>query len=393
MKKEKQGFSFFSSLYVDCRQLKTLNKTGLSMAFQYDANGQRVKKTVNGTATTYWRDTDGKIVRMQKGSDVLLFLYEGDGRRAGFLLNGVGYYYVYNAQGDVVGLIDKTGAQVVSYVYDAWGRAVSVTGSSAATAGALNPFRYRGYEYDTESGLYYLNSRYYDPTTMRFVNADGVISDTGESVQGYNLFVYCFNNPVNMDDQSGHWPQWIKDAAKGVASVVTKAKAVLSFPLTVVKIAATSTVAVASGQATSGDVWNDIKNYNFFNEDETKVLNSKVFSSYKGTPVLKHDISGITSFSVSNTIILNKSETVNNGGIDTIKHEWGHTVQQSLIGTPKYITRIAAPSVIGCIINPSSKTYYSLPWERTADFFGGANRSTGYHSGSDVVAGLYLIMP
>ena len=202
MKKEKQGFSFFSSLYVDCRQLKTLNKTGLSMAFQYDANGQRVKKTVNGAATTYWRDTDGKIVRMQKGSDVLLFMYEGDGRRVGFLLNGVGYYYVYNAQGDVVGLIDKNGTQVVSYVYDAWGRAVSVTGSSAATAGALNPFRYRGYEYDTESGLYYLLSRYYDPMTMRFVNADNQVS-TGSDMTGMNLFAYCGNNPINRCDPSG----------------------------------------------------------------------------------------------------------------------------------------------------------------------------------------------
>ncbi len=74
----------------DCRQLKTLNKTGLSMAFQYDADGRRVKKTVNGTATTYWRDTDGKIMKMQKGNDILLFMYEGDGRRVGFLLNGTG---------------------------------------------------------------------------------------------------------------------------------------------------------------------------------------------------------------------------------------------------------------------------------------------------------------
>lgn len=109
--------------------------------------------------------------------------------------------------------------------------------------------------------------------------------------------------------------------------------------------------------------------------------------------MLKHDISGITSFSVSNTIILNKDETISNGGIDTIKHEWGHTVQQSLIGTPKYITRIAVPSVVGCIINPSSRTYYSLTWERSADLFGGVNRSDGYYEDSDVEAVLYLIMP
>lgn len=71
----------------------------------------------------------------------------------------------------------------------------------------------------------------------------------------------------------------------------------------------------------------------------------------------------------------------------------GHSAQQSLMGYPKYLIRIAVPSVISCIINPSSKIYYSLPWERSADFFGGVNRSTGYYTGSDVMAGLYFIMP
>ncbi len=120
------------------------------MAFQYDADGQRVKKTVNGTATTYWRDTDGKIMKMQKGSDVLLFMYEGDGSLIGFTLNGTPYYYLYNGQGDVIGLMDSGANLAAEYVYDSWGRPVSVTGSLAATVGALNPFRYRGYEYDAE---------------------------------------------------------------------------------------------------------------------------------------------------------------------------------------------------------------------------------------------------
>ena len=328
------------------------------------------------------------------------YYYDESGNVFGFKRGNSEYYYIRNGQGDIIGILDSSGTQIVSYVYDSWGKLVSVTDASgndksgdASFIGNLNPFRYRGYYYDTESGLYYVSSRYYDPVVGRWINTDNAIPSTGESVQGYNLFVYCFNNPVNMDDHSGHWPQWLQNAAKAVASVVTQVKAVLSIPSTIVKIAATSTVAVVSGQATVGDVANDVKNYSFFNTDETKVLNSKVFSSYKGTPVLKHDISGVTSFSVSNTIILNKGETVSNGGIDTVKHEWGHTVQQSLIGTPKYMTRIAAPSVISCIVNPSSKTYYSLPWERSADFFGGASRTTGYHAGSDVVAGLYLIMP
>ena len=113
-------------------------------------------------------------------------------------------------------ILDKDGNAVVSYLYDAWGAPISVTGPMASTLGAQNPIRYRGYYYDTETGLYYINSRYYDPVVGRWINADSVIAGINGSVQGYNLFSYCFNNPVNMSDHSGHWPQWLKDAASWV---------------------------------------------------------------------------------------------------------------------------------------------------------------------------------
>ena len=82
----------------------------------------------------------------------------------------------------------------------------------------FNPFRYRGYYYDSDFGFYYLNSRYYDANTGRFINADGEMSDVGESVLGYNLFAYCFNNPVNMTDPDGNWPSWstVIKAAGGI---------------------------------------------------------------------------------------------------------------------------------------------------------------------------------
>ena len=130
--------------------------------------------------------------------------------------NGTYYYYLCNAQGDVVKLIDKTGSTVVEYTYDSWGKPLSTTGSLAETFGTEQPFRYRGYVYDEETGLYYVSSRYYDPEIGRYLNADSVMAGVGGSVQGYNLFAYCFNNPVNMSDSSGHWPQWIKDAANWV---------------------------------------------------------------------------------------------------------------------------------------------------------------------------------
>ena len=110
--------------------------------------------------------------------------------------NDVDYFYVYNLQGDVVALIDAGGTQVVEYGYDAWGNPISKTGSLAATIGTLNPFRYRGYVYDEETGLYYLRSRYYNPVWKRFVNADHI----GER----NLFLYCRNSPVFRVDNNGN---------------------------------------------------------------------------------------------------------------------------------------------------------------------------------------------
>ncbi|MDT8719735.1 RHS repeat-associated core domain-containing protein [Clostridium sp. 19966] len=117
-------------------------------------------------------------------------------------LNGVEYYYIRNGQSDIIGLFDKTGAQVVSYTYDTWGKLVSIDGSLKDTVGVKNPYRYRGYRYDTETGLYYLQSRYYNPDWGRFINADAIAGSLGELL-GHNLFAYCKNSPVNGYDVGG----------------------------------------------------------------------------------------------------------------------------------------------------------------------------------------------
>ena len=134
------------------------------------------------------------------GSNTLLFLYDDNGGRVGLQYNGANYLYVYNAQGDVIAIVDANHNVVVKYTYDEWGNKVSVTGSMASTLGVQNPFRYRGYCYDEETGWYYLQSRYYDPVTGRFLNADGQIND---GVLGTNLFAYCENNPVHRYDPTG----------------------------------------------------------------------------------------------------------------------------------------------------------------------------------------------
>ena len=123
-------------------------------------------------------------------------------------------------QGDVTKIIDGSGNVVVQYAYDSWGKVLSVTGSLASTVGAKNPIRYRGYYYDTESELYYLNSRYYDPEVGRFISPD-VVAEDG------NLYNYCQNDPVNRSDDSGYlsakWRKILKWAAIATVAVATVA--------------------------------------------------------------------------------------------------------------------------------------------------------------------------
>ena len=110
--------------------------------------------------------------------------------------NGTEYFYLKNARGDVTGIVNAAGTQVVAYTYDAWGKLLSTTGSMAGTLGEYIPLRYRGYVYDTETGLYFLNSRYYNPETGRFINADSIIDRS--KILGANIFSYCFYGAVDV---------------------------------------------------------------------------------------------------------------------------------------------------------------------------------------------------
>ena len=134
-------------------------------------------------------------------------------------LDGVSYYYVRNLLGDVIGVIDTSGNLVVQYTYDSWGKVLSTTGSMADTVGTLNPIRYRGYYYDVETGLYYLQSRYYDPETGRFISPDVV-------AEGGNIYTYCLNDPVNRSDESGYLSRRDKNIIKIAIGVVTTVAAV-----------------------------------------------------------------------------------------------------------------------------------------------------------------------
>ena len=180
------------------------DKAGTTASYVYNADGQRISKTVNGTTTEY-HYAGGKLSHVVKGSEFLHINYDALGPWFVNYDNGTTstvHYFLRNAQGDILGLVNAHGVVVVAYTYDAWGNVLSTTGSMANTLGALNPLRYRGYVYDTETGLYYLNSRYYNPSWGRFINADIFVS-TGQGVLGSNMFAYCNNNPVMGYDPTG----------------------------------------------------------------------------------------------------------------------------------------------------------------------------------------------
>ena len=224
------------------RQLAQMSKPNGSgtenVNYTYDAQGHRIAKEHETTGSidgdsyryaftakyTYLGDTltDMQWVEVDGSVSSFHFTYDATGPMS-MTFYGTEYFYLKNAQGDVTGLVDSSGTQVVAYTYDAWGNILSITGSMADGLGYTNPFRYRGYFYDTETGLYYLGSRYYNPETGRFINADGYVS-TDENPIAQNMLSYCKNNPVNRTDEYGTKSifQKLKDTVRGIISTIVK---------------------------------------------------------------------------------------------------------------------------------------------------------------------------
>ena len=168
-------------------------------------SGEKILESETTTAYSYIY-ASGKLlqekVTANGATETHNFFYDNTGKPYAMQVNGTTYYYVTNLQGDVMGLVDTSGNSVASYTYDPYGKVLTATGALAEK----NPLRYRGYYYDSESSLYYLQSRYYDPTTRRFVNADSY-AGTGQGLIGYNMVAYCGNSPINSKDDTGEF--WV----------------------------------------------------------------------------------------------------------------------------------------------------------------------------------------
>ncbi len=184
------------------RQLASADSSDHAIAYTYDMAGIRDSKTVDGVTYNYLT-LSGKVMRQTwtegTTTHTIDFTYDNAGNPYAFKYDGTVYYYVLNQQGDVLRIVDTNGVTQAQYTYNAWGKLI---GSSDTPITRINPLRYRGYYYDTETGFYYLQSRYYDPSIGRFINADSFAS-TGQGFIGYNMFAYCTNNPVMFSDHSG----------------------------------------------------------------------------------------------------------------------------------------------------------------------------------------------
>lgn len=214
------------------RQLTALTTGSKNYTYAYDAEGIRTSKVVDGVTHTYITQ-NGKVIRETIGTGstakVLDFIYDNNGRPFSLIYtNGtaqpVTYYYVLNYQGDVVNLVTAAGSPAATYRYNAWGEILKVTDANGtaitntADIAHINPIRYRGYYYDSETGFYYLQSRYYDPANHRFINADSYVA-TGQGFLGTNMFAYCGNCPCSRLDVNGEGWETIWDIISFCASV------------------------------------------------------------------------------------------------------------------------------------------------------------------------------
>ena len=189
------------------RELQSISNTNLNVSYKYDRNGIRTKKILNNEEISYCLENSSIVIEKHKNY-MLYFLRDDSNSLLGFTYNNKTYYYKKNAFDDIIGIYDSNYKEVCTYSYDAYGNILSIKDSTGkditdtSNVALINPFRYRSYYYDTETNLYYLNSRYYSPKMGRFINCDSILVTVG-SVPSLNTFCYCVNNPINRIDSEG----------------------------------------------------------------------------------------------------------------------------------------------------------------------------------------------
>ena len=306
-------------------------------------------------------NSDGELGLGTSGSGTMMvFLYDDVGSPIGFLYRTSAYarneydayFYEKNFFGDVTAIYNESGSCVARYAYNAWGEHEIWQNTNGIAT--LNPIRYRGYYYDTHTGLYYLQSRYYNPAWGRFISPDCYVS-TGQGLLGNNMYIYCNNNPVMYVDPEG---------------------CSLESFFTPIPLIQTMWPIVQDALGSFVDnLLSDIRAFDPNNTDELTVYEANYFSCYNDRLIILHSSNFLTSGSFLGTIFLNhnnrqKAED-NAYAIEVLRHEYGHSLQEEEMGTLRYLCKIGIPSVVYNLISRNSQVlldnYESMPWEYDAD--------------------------
>ena len=323
--------------------------TNFKAKYTYNASGIRTSKAINvnmlecncgkencdcnGTFTTTFFLNGNKIIKQHDCCNDLTFYYAADGITGFHLKNNMidaDFYYKKNAQNDIIGIYSTSGDEIVRYEYDAWGNCsakyltsnneyAKITSDYTYNDTTIinrfiafkNPFRYRSYYYDFETNLYYLNSRYYDPETGRFINADDINYADAESGNGLNLYAYCVNNPINFTDENGHaWWDWLVSIFVAIAVIVA--------------IVVVSVVTAGIGTAIAGALGGGVA--------------ATIFGSAIGGAITGAITGAIMSFGIS---VISQGLTVGYSNIN-----WGQVGIDTLIGAA---SGLASGAIFGAI--------------------------------------------
>ena len=323
--------------------------------FTYNDVGLRTSKIDRSGNETVYLYSGDLLICEYDNSGITSYIYDAFDSPIGFTYRATGsatdetYWYEKNLFGDIAAIYNNNGAILISYVYDAWGNfSTTYHNNGEATSVTKNNITYRGYYYDSDLGMYYLQSRYYDPAIGRFISPDSLLPGVSGSLHGYNLYVYCFNNPVTYIDSTGNWPS-LNSVKKWFVEKIELLQELIN--------------------DVCDNINKDIQKFDINNEKENVVLESHYFSAYKGVIVVRVPVAIGLSYGI---IVLGKGKNET-----SLKHEYGHSVQLKQMGIIKYTSQVAVPSFVASWVHAFGKLpfdYYTSPWEFGADFHGGVIR-------------------
>ena len=376
--------------------------------YHYNSDGIRYKKIINNAETIY--GLDGNKIIYEKGVNNFLYLYEGNEIIGLYDLDThEKFFYVKDVTGNIISIIQND-VEVNRYKYDAYGNCEVYTynyngelviDNTNYSIGNRNPFRYKSYYYDKESGLYYLNSRYYNPKIGRFITIDNINYIDENSIYGYNLYCYCGNNPVMYSDPNGNSAEWLANVGRFIGGLCIGAIGLAALGITVIgggplcliqpfsALVQMELSAIMYGGFMMASSWDegikkdmDTINWNPFNNNISAATSSDKVSFYKGCPIIRTN-----GDSLSFGMIFLASEGFTDDGIEwttdkILLHEYGHYIQLTTYGFGLYFLCIGIPSFI---YNDQNS-----PWEISADLLGGVQRP---YNSVDVIAGeLYYLL-